>query len=65
MDMGRIESTGDTVTLNGQAFDNVVSILDINPLVTCAEDEEIKLYAPGIGEIKDVDIEFVSFTPAP
>ena len=64
MDMARIEATGLTVTLGDATFEDVVRVQDSNPIddeEPCVDEE--KLYTPGIGEIKDVDLEIVSFTP--
>ena len=63
MDMARVTMTGATVTLGDLTFENVVQVLDANPIddEEPCEDEE-KLYAPGIGEIKDVDLEVVEFS---
>ncbi len=61
-DMARVTMTGTTMTVGEFTFDNVVQIMDANPIddEDPCEDEE-KLYAPGIGEIKDVDLELVEF----
>ena len=61
MDMGRVVAVGETMTVNGMTFDDMVQIMDVNPLETCNE-EEPKLYVPGIGEVADVDVILVEHT---
>lgn len=62
LDMGRIVSTSMQLTADGQTYTDVVAVMDVNPLDTC-EDEEQKLYAPGIGEAGDTAKTLISFTP--
>ena len=64
MDMGRITLIEASRDIGGTTYQNVVTVLDVNPLDSCAPaDEEPKLYVPNIGEAADVDIELTSFTP--
>ncbi len=62
-DMGRVSGVEQSRTLNGVAYDDVVVIQDSNPMETCDEEEE-KLYAPGIGEIQDDILQLIDVTPA-
>ena len=62
IDMGRIVSTTEVASVQGQTFDDVVQVMDSNPLDTC-DDEEPKLYVRGIGEAGDTVKTIVSFTP--
>ncbi len=64
-DMARVVETGLTRTLGGQSYDDVVRMLDSNPLdgaEGCDEEEE-KLYAPGVGLAQDTVKIMLSFTP--
>ena len=61
MDMGRVVQVGATMTVNGTSYDDMVQIMDVNPLETCNE-EEPKLYVPGIGEVADVDVVLVEYS---
>lgn len=64
LDMGRVSKTDSTMTLAGTSYNNVVTVLDVNPIDD--EDpceEEPKLYAPGVGEAADTVKTLVSFTP--
>ncbi|MEZ4752759.1 MAG: hypothetical protein R3A13_00370 [Bdellovibrionota bacterium] len=63
-DMGRVTSTTETREYAGISYDNVVIVQDSNPIdteATCVEEE--KAYVAGIGEVADVGLELVSFTP--
>lgn len=65
-DMGRISGKGESMTVGGQDFDDVLTIMDSNPI----DDEDVcveerKLYVAGIGEISDAHLELVAYTPAP
>lgn len=51
-DMGRVSDVGVSRTIGGTLYDNLVIIQDSNPMEDCDEEEE-KVYAPGIGEIVD------------
>ncbi len=51
-DMGRVSDVGVSRTIGGIDYDNLVVIQDSNPMEDCDEEEE-KVYAPGIGEIQD------------
>ncbi len=62
LDMGRVTATNGTITVDSQTYDNVVTVMDTNPLETC-DDEEPKLYVPGIGESGDTVKVLISFTP--
>lgn len=62
LDMGRVARIDETLVANGQSYDNVVRVMDSNPLDTC-DDEEPKLYVPGIGEAGDTVKQLVMFTP--
>ncbi len=62
LDMGRVVSTTEALTVNGQMYDNVVRVMDVNPLDTC-DQEEPKLYVPGIGEAGDTVKQIISYTP--
>ena len=61
-DMGRIASTTESLAFDGVTHDDVVMIMDTNPLESCA-DEEPKLYIPGIGESADTVKTITSFVP--
>ena len=61
LDMGRVTATDGTLTVGSQTYDNVVTVMDVNPLDTC-EDEEPKLYVPSIGEAGDTVKVLISFT---
>lgn len=63
-DMGRIISASETRTYAGKTYNNVVVVLDSNPIDTedtCKEEE--KAYIAGIGEVQDVALKLVSHTP--
>jgi hypothetical protein len=63
LDQGRIAQDGLTTTLDGTDYETL-QIIDTNPIddeAPCTEEE--KRYARGIGEVKDVELEVVSFTP--
>ncbi|MFN0245831.1 MAG: hypothetical protein ACKV2T_02915 [Kofleriaceae bacterium] len=62
IDMGRVTDVTSTMMFAGQSYDNVVTVMDSNPLDTC-DDEEVKFYVPGIGESGDTAKLLVSFTP--
>lgn len=62
IDMGRVTKTDGTLTFGGQTYADVVTVMDSNPLDTCDE-QEAKLYVPGIGEAGDTVKMLVSFTP--
>lgn len=65
LDMSRVDAIDLDVTVGGQPRQAVTRMMDSNPLdgqQGCDEEEE-KLFAPGIGLIKDSVIELVSFTP--
>ena len=62
LDMGRVVSTTMTLVVNGETHTDVLAVMDVNPLDTCA-DEEQKLYVPGIGEAGDTVKTLISFTP--
>lgn len=62
-DMGQVTARGETVELQGVTWEDVLTIEDTNPI----DDEEAcsperKLYAPGVGEIGDVELGAVSWT---
>ena len=61
--MGRVSAVGESRTVGGVIYDGVVVIQDSNPLENCDEEEE-KVYAPGLGEIVDVFLEVVEVTSA-
>jgi hypothetical protein len=62
IDMGHVVSTTMTLIANGETHTNVVVVMDANPLEVC-EEEEQKLYVPGIGEAGDTVKTLVSFEP--
>jgi hypothetical protein len=62
-DMGRVSATDTTLTAAGTTYTNVVNIKDSNPLETCEQEEEDKLYVAGIGEAGDTVKKLISFTP--
>lgn len=62
IDMGRVESIDTVMTLLGQTYNNIVTVMDSNPLDSC-EDEEPKLYVPGIGEAADTVKTLIEHTP--
>lgn len=59
-DRGEIAGFEDEVTLGTNRFEDVLVVIDTNPLKPDEADE--KLYAPGIGLIKDEDLELVEVT---
>lgn len=64
LDQSRVTATGATMTFAGTSYDDVITIVDANPLDdedACGE--EAKLYAPGVGEAADPAKILVSFTP--
>jgi hypothetical protein len=64
VDQGRVTVVDGTMTFAGMSYDNVITILDSDPLdddAACAE--ETKLYAPGVGEVVDGAAMLISFTP--
>lgn len=65
-DMGRITASGETLTVGTAEFEDVLTIMDANPIddEERCEDER-KRYAPGVGEITDVALEYLSHEPAP
>ena len=62
-DMGRIVSINAQATIGGVTYQDVVEVMDVNPRDGCGS-EEPKAYAPGVGEVRDVNLRAVSFTPA-
>jgi hypothetical protein len=58
IDQGRVFATGQSRTINGVPYDDLLVIYDSNPLEDCDEEEE-KVYAPGIGEIVDEVLQIV------
>lgn len=61
---GRVTEVGGTMTFAGMSYDNVITILDSDPLddaAACAE--ETKLYAPGVGEVVDGAAMLISSMP--
>jgi len=58
--MGRVTASGETVTINGVPYNKVLTIMDVDPYDGC-EEEERKLYAPGVGEIADEHLEIVEY----
>ena len=63
-DMGRVAMVGSSVTISDLSFDDVVTIMDSNPLddeARCVEEQ--KRYAPGVGEIQDTFLEVVVVYP--
>lgn len=65
LDMSRVTELGGTLTAAGQTFDDVVTLLDSNPLegTPGCEAEEEKRYAAGVGPVSDEAKVLVSFTP--
>lgn len=59
LDMGRVVEVGGTATFAGTAYTDVLTIHDTNPFDDC-EDEEVKRYVPGVGEVQDADAVLVS-----
>ncbi len=60
-DQAEVTQVGESTTVGAGTFDNVVTIVDRNPI----DDEdpcepETKRYAPGIGEVQDVTLVYVS-----
>ena len=62
-DMGRVVVVEETVTVDGETYDDAVVVFDSNPLDDCDGEEE-KVYVPGIGEVVDDVLELISFSPA-
>ena len=63
-DMGRVTAIDGEMTLAGQAYTDIVTVLDSNLLEEDGcEDEEEKFYVPGIGEAADTTKTLVSHTP--
>lgn len=62
-DQGEVQGYG-TETIGGQSYDDVLTILDGNPLEGCDELEP-KKYVPGIGEAADVEAVLVEVSGAP
>ena len=66
IDMSRVDAIGLSVDLAGQTYDNVVRLMDSNPIdgqEGCDEEEE-KLFVPGIGLAGDTVKRMISHTPA-
>lgn len=61
IDQGRVEGYSN-MSINGTDYDDVLTVMDINPLDGCDEPEP-KLYVAGIGEVADVEIMLVEHTP--
>lgn len=59
--MARAENfrMGETIQTTGGAFDNCVTVLETTPLEP--DEEVLKVYAPGVGLIKDGQLELVEF----
>ncbi|MCA9717444.1 MAG: hypothetical protein H6713_27885 [Myxococcales bacterium] len=62
IDMGRVFAVGKTEMINGQSYDDVLTIMDVNPMDGCDE-EEPKRYIPGIGEVDDNGVVLIEYTP--
>jgi hypothetical protein len=65
IDMARVDAVGLDLALAGTAYSNVVRIMDSNPLEGqegCDEEEE-KIFVPGIGLAGDTVMLLKSFTP--
>lgn len=60
-DMAEIEAIGESVTVPAGTFDNVLRSVDFSPL--SPGEEDVKLYAPGVGIIVDEVIELISVAP--
>ncbi|MCA9659229.1 MAG: hypothetical protein KC486_12865 [Myxococcales bacterium] len=61
IDQGQVEGYA-AMNIGGQDYDAVLTVLDINPLDGCDEPEP-KRYVPGIGEVGDVAVVLMEFTP--
>lgn len=61
LDMARVVEVGGTATFAGTDYSDVLTLHDTNPLDDC-EDEEVKRYVPGVGEVQDADALLVSVT---
>ena len=61
VDQGRVEGYS-TMTFLEMEYDDVLTVMDVNPEEDCDELEP-KRYVAGIGEAADVDIVLVEFTP--
>ncbi len=59
VDMGMVSAVGVSRTIGGTAYQDVVVVQDSDPLDDC-EDEEEKVYVPGLGEVIDDVLELVS-----
>jgi hypothetical protein len=62
VDMGRVTEIDGTETFAGESYDGVVTVMDVNPMDGC-DDEEPKRYVAGIGEVADVGVVLQSFSP--
>jgi hypothetical protein len=62
-DRGEVVEVGGEATVPVGTFDQVLSIVDTNPLSTGGGEGDLKLYAYGVGLIKDEDLELVEITP--
>lgn len=64
VEQGRVTAVGATMTFAGMSYDNVITVLESDPLddaAGCAE--KTKLYAPGAGEVAVAEAMLISFTP--
>ena len=61
VDQGQVEGYS-TMTFLEMEYDDVLTVMDINPAEGCDEPEP-KRYVPGIGEAADVDVVLIEYTP--
>ncbi len=61
IDQGKVDGYA-SMSINGTDYDDVLTVMDINPLDGCDEPEP-KLYVPEIGEVGDVDVTLIEFEP--
>lgn len=64
LDMGEVVETGATVTLGETEYTDVVTVIDTNPLEAC-DTADPKRYAPGLGEVADVDVVLIESGTSP
>jgi hypothetical protein len=60
-DRGEVISRGNTLTVPAGTFEGVLEVSDTNPMEP--DEADPKFYAPGVGLIKDEDLELVEVNP--
>jgi hypothetical protein len=64
-DRGEVTGLGGTATVEAGTFENVLSIVDTNPLSQGGGSGDLKRYAHGVGIISDEDLELTEITEPP